>query len=272
VFCSSIRTTLFAQYFRIVMINFVGNSIKFCCNVTSLMFSLNRFIIVRGKQNSSYIRFLFSISNIKLSAFILFFGFFFNLSRLFQYKEEQIDTGRIFVYDDEEFPTLRDPNEYVEYWKYFYIIFQTLSYILNDIFCSVSILIVDILLVYSLKNNVKVKRLRYSQKTSLKIFEVEMAKRKTIIMIVLNTTSSFLFKTPEFVYSLYFSFILIFSEDLTFLYYFCYVEEICRSLISILDVFYLFSIIFPFLFYCLFNNKFKLGLKNLFKFSLMHSP
>ena len=75
VFCSSIRTTLFAQYFRIVMINFVGNSIKFCCNFTSLMFSLNRFIIVRGKQNRSYVRFLFSISNIKLSAFIICFGF-----------------------------------------------------------------------------------------------------------------------------------------------------------------------------------------------------
>jgi hypothetical protein len=53
-FCSSVFTTKFVQYFKIVMISYVGEVVKMCANIAYLMMTLNRYLLV-GKEHSSWL-------------------------------------------------------------------------------------------------------------------------------------------------------------------------------------------------------------------------
>jgi hypothetical protein len=265
VFCSSIRTTLFAQYFRIVMINFVGNSIKFCCNVTNLMFSLNRYALVHGGNSFSFLKRAFNLPNSSFILKTLTIGILLSIVKAYQYKETEEFSNSIFYYYYDEFPSLRVPTDFTKFTKIIYIFFQVLNYFLNDIFCSFAVFFIDIFLIRSLRKNIEIKKKRFNEKVSVKILEAETAKHKTIKMVIFNTIFSFIFKLPEFFFTLYFSFFLIFYEEgSTSTYFICDVNELCRLMINLFEILYLFSFSLPFVFYYLFNTKFNLGFKNLF--------
>jgi hypothetical protein len=53
-FCSAIFTTQFVQYFKIVMIAYFGEVFKMCANVTYLMMTLNRYLLV-GKDHPPWL-------------------------------------------------------------------------------------------------------------------------------------------------------------------------------------------------------------------------
>jgi len=268
VFCSSIRTTLFAQYFRIIMINFLGNSIKFCCNITSLMFSLNRFALVNGGNRFKILKKVFNTSNSSFIFYALTIGIILSIVKAYQYKENKEFSDSMVYYYYDEFPSLRVPTDFTKTTKMLYIFFQVLNYFLNDIFCSFMVFVIDIFLIRSLRKNIEIKKKRFNEKVSVKILEAETAKYKTIKMVIFNTIFSFIFKSPEFFFTLYFSFFLIFYQDgSTSSYFICTVNELCRLMINLFDILYLFSFSLSFAFYYMFNTKFNLGFKNLFVYS-----
>jgi hypothetical protein len=53
-FCSSIYTTQFVQYLKIVFIAYLGEVFKMCANISYLMMTLNRFLLV-GKDHSPWL-------------------------------------------------------------------------------------------------------------------------------------------------------------------------------------------------------------------------
>jgi hypothetical protein len=90
-YCSSIYQEQWAQYFKIIVVNFLGNSLKFCSNVSYLFFAISRFILIANVKQEHK---LFSIT--KRIPLLFYMGILFlvalllNLFRLFQYK---INTG-----------------------------------------------------------------------------------------------------------------------------------------------------------------------------------
>ena len=59
-FCSSIYKTNGAQYFKIIFIHFLGNSLRLCCNFSFILFSVSRFYIlmaIKSKIVQTYEKF-----------------------------------------------------------------------------------------------------------------------------------------------------------------------------------------------------------------------
>ena len=54
-FCSSIWRTEFSQYFHIYVILFFGNSLRLCCNISNVFFSISRFAL-SGTSNENKLR------------------------------------------------------------------------------------------------------------------------------------------------------------------------------------------------------------------------
>jgi hypothetical protein len=61
--CSSIYNSYFAQYFKIVVIYYVGESVKLCSNVSYVLMTINRYMLI-GKDHSQW---LIVISQMNLS-------------------------------------------------------------------------------------------------------------------------------------------------------------------------------------------------------------
>jgi hypothetical protein len=54
IFCSAIYTTQFAQYYKIIMIAYFGETVKMCANISYLMMTLNRFLLI-GKDHAPWL-------------------------------------------------------------------------------------------------------------------------------------------------------------------------------------------------------------------------
>jgi hypothetical protein len=53
-FCSSVYTTQFAQFFKIVIIAYLGETKKMCGNISYLMMTLNRYLLI-GKDHAPWL-------------------------------------------------------------------------------------------------------------------------------------------------------------------------------------------------------------------------
>jgi hypothetical protein len=53
-FCSSIYTTQFVQYYKIVMIAYLGEVVKMCANISYIMMTFNRYLLV-GKDHAPWL-------------------------------------------------------------------------------------------------------------------------------------------------------------------------------------------------------------------------
>jgi hypothetical protein len=71
-FCSSIWRTEFSQYFHIYVILFLGNSLRLCCNISYIFFSVSRFAL-SGTSNKNKLRKFIEKQKIKRFYLILFF-------------------------------------------------------------------------------------------------------------------------------------------------------------------------------------------------------
>ena len=53
VYCSSIYMTNQAQYFKIIVVFFLGNVLKLCCNLSYICFGFSRFILIADLKGNS---------------------------------------------------------------------------------------------------------------------------------------------------------------------------------------------------------------------------
>ena len=71
-FCSSIWRTEFSQYFHIYVVLFLGNSLRLCCNISYIFFSVSRFAL-SGTSNENKLRKFIEKQKINRFYLILFF-------------------------------------------------------------------------------------------------------------------------------------------------------------------------------------------------------
>jgi hypothetical protein len=119
-FCSSIFTTQFAQYYKIVMVAYWGEVFKMCANVSYLMMTLNRYMLV-GKDHPA---FLVKIAKLKLKRVIrgsLLFSVLINIGHGWEYKavEDQIIsnsfTSFYFVVSSQSYSDYPQANQDIPY-------------------------------------------------------------------------------------------------------------------------------------------------------------
>ncbi len=107
VYCSSVRANIYVQYIKIVLINFIGNAIKICSNVTYLLITINRYMLV-GKNPIILLQSIAELSLRKIKFALLIFCIVLSLPKLYVYD---VNLG----YSSYDYPMLMHEDAFDEY-------------------------------------------------------------------------------------------------------------------------------------------------------------
>ena len=274
VFCPLIRKELFFQYFKLIVQEVIYVSLQFLGNFIYVAFAFNRISLI-GKDHNKLVKFMSDVGIKKYTAISLLISVGLSVIKLFSYR---INYGQ---------PNLLYPIDYNEVSFDFtninlsYFIINSISDLLNYCVFIFVHLFIDIGMVIKLRETLKAKLERLKSMYSKddqekKRIENETAVNNAISMVALNSSISFLLKSPICAYSLL---MLVFNiEKINDIYilkhpffyrfynYYCIQVRICGMSLHFFDFLYLLSITIPFFFYKHFDKKIKCAFER--KFSL----
>jgi hypothetical protein len=93
-FCSSVDNTLLAQYFKIIVLTYLGESVKMCSNITYIFMTLNRYMLI-GKEHSPTLTRISKVKFKKVLRITAAFSFGINIGHIWQYD---INNGLVYQY------------------------------------------------------------------------------------------------------------------------------------------------------------------------------
>jgi hypothetical protein len=260
VFCSSIYKTDSSQYFKIIFIFFLGNSFKLSSNVSYLLFSVSRLILINIEKKPVAVAFkkLKKDRSIYYFSAILFVSCVLSLFRLFQYELNFVnDFRKEFPYEiyNEFYCDSSDSGGLVKSKCNLFKFFKLFNSILNDILFVLINLIVDLILVR--------KCHKYLNKKMLYITDVDHRKsteksRKQLNRMIFYNGLLYVFShLPEFVTTLL---LVIYSKKIS---NYCQYNFSCDLVSEEADVFSLISIVCQFYIFKVFDKNFKISFLDL---------
>ena len=202
IFCSSLYSTYLSQFVKIYIINYIGECVKFCSNMTYLFMTLSRYLLIN--KNPSNLLKKFSNSSIKSRViFTILSSFLFNLVKAI---ELQINNGEDEYNDNyPTFPRLNNLNLSLK--LELLGIFLLLRSLFNWIIFSLLNGFIEALILIKLRRELKEKRSRLqrlngenfvkNKKHMESLKEDENRKKKLISMILLNGLINIIFRSSE---------------------------------------------------------------------------
>ena len=161
VFCSSVYLEDSSQYFKLVVSHYLGNAIKLSSNVSYVMFSLSRLILITCKKKKTAFK---KRINVKFGIFfvgILFLSCILSLFTLFQYKlNEEKDFRKDFpmeIRDDFYCTNSKEAN--VRFQCNLFKSFKIAKSAVNDVLLVFPNILIDILLLKQLHRQMDYKSL-----------------------------------------------------------------------------------------------------------------
>ena len=258
-FCSKFVTKKWAQYFKIFIIEFLGNVAKICSNVSYIGITLSRLILMQGKTKGFYK--IFDKLKIKIYVFSLIcVSHALSIYKLFDFKIDSLDFN---ILNTKEFPSeirffifcLSSPAHASE-CKFFDGI-KIFNNVLNDVVFFVIILLLDLMLLKGITDMIKKKK---KMVENFKEKEEETKRKKINKMIVINGCIYVFSHLPEFIATIL---IIGFKNFLTPI---CLNLFRCDKLNEMVQFFYYVSMISQFFINMKFNQNFNKGFRNLILF------
>ena len=256
VYCSRVAISKSAQWFKIIVIEFAGNVVKTCCNISYLGISFNRLMIISKKKHlcAAWIK---KYNMLIYVLCLLAFSTIISLFKLFQYETN----AGYFGFGTLDFPSEKRTNDYCfltanlndcEVFK----IARIANYAVNNVLFLFINVVFDLILFYLYgRHMVKKKKIcnNYNEEESINM------KEKITKMIVINGVVYVVSHFPELIVLV----VLYAFEDEMF--YFCLNQMTCDKLNEIVQFFIFISIIAQ-LFICnRFNKQFSISLGDLIK-------
>jgi hypothetical protein len=167
-FCSGVFQEATAQYIKIYAFNFVGNTIRFCCNFSNFAFALTRYLLSTSKgvgtNRTSWLKQIEKLNMKPLYAIVLAFGLLLSIFKVFEFKKN--DAYNIF---DVRFPfnaydidyCSDDSLSYSQSFLHKCNLFDTLNVInnvINNVLFWFFSVFIDFLLMTFARNYVRQKR------------------------------------------------------------------------------------------------------------------
>ena len=245
-FCSKVYQAHSSQYFKIIVVQFLGNAAKISCNIFYLSFSFNRVILITFNKRKVTAR---KNTLIKLYILIiLFVSLILSAFKLFQYKiNNQIDFRKEDPYElRDEYFCQDDANKFectLFNW------FKISNNVLNDIMCVILNTIFDVILLKNFHKNMKKKSLHIvdlNQHTN-----IQKSKKNVNRMILCNSIMYSISHLPEFITSIL---LLIFAKQVS---RFCNFYVSCDLINEEAEFFSLVSMVFQFYIFIIFDRNFK---------------
>jgi hypothetical protein len=226
-FCSKIYTYQFVQYFKIVVVAYFGEVIKMSANISYLMMTLNRFLLV-GKDHSPW---LVTVAKLEFKWVIrgsLLFSALINIGHGWEYHaidftlldevyflDENVRPREVYEINGYSFSDYPIPNQG---WAYFY--YTVVYFIINFGFFFVLNTILEVKIVRRMHKELQEKRERLSKMNASKSSslateekattaqtaededkkredEDNKKERRIVIMVVLNSILNFLLRAPD---------------------------------------------------------------------------
>ena len=263
IFCPLIRKELIFQYFKLIVQEVIYVSLQFLGNFTYVAFAFNRISLI-GKDHNKLVKLMSDVGIKKYTAISLLISVGLSVIKFFSYR---INYGQPqFIY----------PIDYSEL-SFSYMDINLAYFIINSIcdllnYCVFILvhLFIDIGMVLTLRQTLqtkleKLKSMYSKDDQEKKRIENETVVNNAISMVVLNSSTSFLLKSPFFVYSLLMLILNIYKINdrylgkhpifYRFYYYYCLEIRFCEMSLDLFDFLYLLSISIPFFFYKHFDKK-----------------
>ena len=222
-FCSAIYKSYASQYLNIYAAQFVGNTLRLCCNFSYISLSLSRFLTSTSNQKNRLFAWFKNVKLRKFYAVIFVISAAFSLFKVFEFKSNEV-----YSTADPNFPYNAYDIRYCGFVfklskKFMYtacILFPILN-IVNNVLNNVLFLFLSIFIDVSMirftnKNLAHKKQINADLKH---IKEAQMLKAKVNKMIIVNGLLYFVSHVPEFICTLA---LIVLKRELTDFCYFVY--------------------------------------------------
>ena len=254
-FCSGVYRTTSAQYYKIWIIEFVGNIVKTCVNFSYIMFATNRLVFVAANISDKCRALKKAFEKLKFKIYLpilVCFASLISLHKLFEYQVNELMISTIsFPY--EIYNELHCVNLICSYMDSFKLLNDTLNDLL---FCLLS-LVIDIILLKCVSIELKHKTLTRGPHADNK--DLDKSQKNVNRMVLSNGFIYFLSHLPEFSMTLC---LLIFRERLV---KFCTKNNACDLLREEAACLTLIASVFQFYVLLIFNENFRKNFKELFQ-------
>ena len=261
-FCSSIFKEAFSQYFKIYVVDFLGEAVRFCCNVSFFIFSVSRFFtsIFNSNTKIKFLNYAEKINTSHLFGIVLCIGLLLNLFKLFEYKKNMpystIDTKFPFNAYDIEYCENRliVSSTFALRCRIFPVI-NLINSILNNIIYLFISVIIDVLLINFSNRNLERKKKLTNEKEQLE--HAIKLKEKVNKMVITNGSLYFVSHFPQFLITLI---LFVYKSRLSSV---CFYYIPCNEFLELMQTFNLISIGFQFFIFKKFDKNIHESYKDL---------
>jgi hypothetical protein len=262
-------------YFKLILFQFVSDSIETCSDLSILFFSINRYLFNKtsnkklksNKDQLTFIERFFRFSNrVKQVALLfIFIGLMLSSTKLAYTALNNSYDHKEYNNDYDAF--LRNSLTFDLINVFYYLIYFS-RFLLNDILLSLICLLFDILLIKSLRKSLA-KKLEIESESNKKFFKLRQLKFKKVeinckISIILNQLLMILLRLPELTFSL----ILTLDYFFNFNTFYCSVNsQLCSMLVDVSQTFHILLFSLQFFIYYRYNKVFRNAFKRKFGLS-----
>ena len=253
IFCSLVYYTEWAQYFKIIIVNYSASVIKSCKNSSFLAFTIGRFATRLNKKNLFFTR--FKAMNLKIYlAVLILSSIIINLFKFFQFEiVSKIDQTQDFPSEKfSEKVCNADNNVYCQFFN----IMKLIILLINNFSLYVINFLVDILLLKGLREHIKKKEKLLKNKNLKNEDDVKM---KTARMVMTSNIFYLLSYMPEIIVSIM---VIAYSNNISNFSDFNFSSTL---IIEEFETIELLSIVFNFFILIYFNTNFYSGYQHLIK-------
>jgi hypothetical protein len=265
VFCSSIYTTFFAQYFKKIAESFFAESIKLASNMTYILMSINRLMLIGREQVMLFER-IAKLNFKSTLKFILLISFSLSFVKYFKYDVN-------IAVENLEYPFLMRSYDLKDKFVTVLILFYDfLNYFLFTLMNSFIECMIILKLNHALADKEKMRcSLRNGPRKSYFVFNNRMItkrlaaklsshyvnkERSAILMVVLNSALNILLRMPEICLLIYYTYFYFIQHDKLFIKL-CIHLTFCVLVIDLADFLFLFTFVLNFFIYFMFNKNFR---------------
>jgi hypothetical protein len=223
-FCSSIFTTQFVQYFKIIIMVYFGEVVKMCANISYLMMTLNRYLLV-GKDHASWLVKIAKLEFKWVMCGSLVFSLLINIGHGWEYQavvdqailsNDLTSMNYLFLngYSNSDYPEGNQGQSY--------FIYSVVYFVINFVFFFVLNTAIEIKIVRRMHKELRQKRKRAakmgrSKPTSATTASVTntsqsadeykekededlMKERRVIKMVIFNGFFNFVLRSPDIMF------------------------------------------------------------------------
>ena len=250
IFCPEIRRNIILQYFNIIFIIFLKQTIKTFLNENNLLFSLNRYILTNEQSIGENQKKHFKRLNSKLFFVLsLLFCVLLNVYLFYEYSINDYDSHQPFPMNVGSllFYSAKTP-----------LVLKFLNYIVNNVLFLILEILVDIILLRSIKQNLKKKESMTMNSNTKQ--EISNAMHNANLMVFFNCLTLVFFRFIDLsLVVLYYVMNYKAGQTICSQYNF----DICQVYLKIAEFSFILSNSFNFFFYYCFNAKFKESYKRI---------